>query len=148
MDECKSCHPDLLVHLSVLHNLHTLGHGPGHTRSAVQLTNESVFFSFSFLSCNSASTGGPSSAVIAYQCHDINVTIVDLNQARIDAWNSDKLPIYEPGLDEVVFARRGKNLFFSTDVDQAIIDADLIFVSVNTPTKKTGMGAGMAADLA
>ncbi|KAG0303220.1 UDP-glucose 6-dehydrogenase 1 [Dissophora globulifera] len=92
--------------------------------------------------------GGPSSAVIAYQCHDVNVTIVDLNQARIDAWNSDNLPIYEPGLDEVVFARRGKNLFFSTDVDQAIIDADLIFVSVNTPTKKSGMGAGMAADLA
>ncbi|KAI9239150.1 UDP-glucose 6-dehydrogenase [Podila verticillata NRRL 6337] len=92
--------------------------------------------------------GGPSSAIIAYQCHDIKVTIVDLNQARIDAWNSDNLPIYEPGLDEIVFARRGKNLFFSTDVDQAIIDADLIFVSVNTPTKKTGMGAGMAADLA
>ncbi|KAF8925732.1 UDP-glucose/GDP-mannose dehydrogenase family, NAD binding domain-containing protein [Dissophora ornata] len=92
--------------------------------------------------------GGPSSAVIAYQCHDVNVTIVDLNQARIDAWNSNELPIYEPGLDEIVFARRGKNLFFSTNVDQAIIDADLIFVSVNTPTKKTGMGAGMAADLA
>ncbi|KAF9925799.1 UDP-glucose 6-dehydrogenase 1 [Linnemannia zychae] len=92
--------------------------------------------------------GGPSCAVIAYQCHDIKVTIVDLNQARIDAWNSDHLPIYEPGLDEIVFARRGKNLFFSTDVDQAIIDADLIFVSVNTPTKKSGMGAGMAADLA
>jgi UDPglucose 6-dehydrogenase len=73
---------------------------------------------------------------------------VDLNQARIDAWNSDNLPIYEPGLDEIVFACRGKNLFFSTDVDQAIIDADLIFVSVNTPTKKSGMGAGMAADLA
>ncbi|KAF9330413.1 UDP-glucose 6-dehydrogenase 1, partial [Linnemannia elongata] len=91
---------------------------------------------------------GPSSAVIAYQCHDVNVTIVDLNQARIDAWNSDKLPIYEPGLEEIVFSRRGKNLFFSTDVDQAIIDADLIFVSVNTPTKKSGMGAGMAADLA
>ncbi|KAF9999165.1 UDP-glucose 6-dehydrogenase 1, partial [Entomortierella chlamydospora] len=91
---------------------------------------------------------GPSCAVIAYQCHDIKVTIVDLNQARIDAWNSDELPIYEPGLDEIVFARRGKNLFFSTDVDQAIIDADLIFVSVNTPTKKSGMGAGMAADLA
>ncbi|KAF9359024.1 UDP-glucose 6-dehydrogenase 1 [Mortierella sp. AD094] len=92
--------------------------------------------------------GGPSCAVIAYQCHDVKVTIVDLNQARIDAWNSDELPIYEPGLDEIVFARRGKNLFFSTDVDQAIIDADLIFVSVNTPTKKSGMGAGMAADLA
>ncbi|KAI1318107.1 UDP-glucose 6-dehydrogenase 1 [Mortierella claussenii] len=91
--------------------------------------------------------GGPSCAVIAYQCHDINVTIVDLNQALIDAWNSDELPIYELGLNEIVFARRGKNLFFSTDIDQAIIDADLIFVSVNTPTKGWGMGAGIAADL-
>ncbi|KAJ2957971.1 hypothetical protein NQZ79_g6404 [Umbelopsis isabellina] len=92
--------------------------------------------------------GGPTCAVIAYKCHDIKVTIVDLNQARIDAWNSDKLPIYEPGLEEIVMERRGKNLFFSTDVDQGIQDADLIFVSVNTPTKKSGMGAGMAADLA
>ncbi|CDS07144.1 Putative UDP-glucose 6-dehydrogenase [Lichtheimia ramosa] len=92
--------------------------------------------------------GGPTCAVIAYKCHDIKVTIVDVNPARIDAWNSDKLPIYEPGLEEVVFDRRGKNLFFSTDVDGAINEADLIFVSVNTPTKKSGMGAGMAADLA
>ena len=78
----------------------------------------------------------------------MQVTIVDLNQARIDAWNSDTLPIYEPGLDEVVFACRGKNLFFSTEVDEAIVEADLIFVSVNTPTKKSGIGAGFAADLA
>lgn len=92
--------------------------------------------------------GGPTCSVIAYKCHDIKVTIVDLNQARIDAWNSDQLPIYEPGLDEIVFERRGKNLFFTTDVDGAIQEADLIFVSVNTPTKKSGMGAGMAADLA
>lgn len=92
--------------------------------------------------------GGPTCAVIAYKCHHIKVTIVDLNQARIDAWNSDKLPIYEPGLEEVVFDRRGKNLFFTTDVDAAIEEADLIFVSVNTPTKKAGLGAGMAADLA
>jgi len=70
-----------------------------------------------------------------------------VNQARIDAWNSDTLPIYEPGLDEVVKSVRGKNLFFSTDVDKAIIEADLIFVSVNTPTKKNGVGAGYAADL-
>ncbi|KAI7901399.1 UDP-glucose/GDP-mannose dehydrogenase family, NAD binding domain-containing protein [Cokeromyces recurvatus] len=92
--------------------------------------------------------GGPTCAVIAYKCHHIKVTIVDLNQARIDAWNSDKLPIYEPGLEEIVFERRGKNLFFSTNIDAAIQEADLIFVSVNTPTKKTGLGAGMAADLA
>ena len=77
------------------------------------------------------------------------MTIVDLNQARIDAWNSSdfKLPIYEPGLVEVVKASRGRNLFFSTDVDKAIREADLIFVSVNTPTKKSGVGAGFAADL-
>src|ERR1700752_1996767 len=92
--------------------------------------------------------GGPTCAVIAYKCHDIKVNIVDLNKNRIDAWNSDRLPIYEPGLEEVVMKRRGKNLFFTTNVDQAIQDADLIFVSVNTPTKKSGMGAGMAADLA
>ncbi|KAJ3400283.1 UDP-glucose 6-dehydrogenase 1 [Chytriomyces hyalinus] len=92
--------------------------------------------------------GGPTCAVIASKCADIKVTIVDINQARIDAWNSQDIPIYEPGLEEIVFAQRGKNLFFSTDVDAAILEADLIFVSVNTPTKKTGMGAGFAADLA
>ncbi|KAI9363729.1 UDP-glucose/GDP-mannose dehydrogenase family, NAD binding domain-containing protein [Pilaira anomala] len=92
--------------------------------------------------------GGPTCAVIAYKCHDIKVTICDINAQRIEAWMSDKLPIYEPGLDEVVFSRRGKNLFFSTDVDKHIQEADLIFVSVNTPTKKQGLGAGMAADLA
>ncbi|ORZ16386.1 UDP-glucose/GDP-mannose dehydrogenase family, NAD binding domain-domain-containing protein [Absidia repens] len=92
--------------------------------------------------------GGPTCAVLAYKCPDIKVTIVDLSEARIAAWNSSNLPIYEPGLDEVVFECRGKNLFFSTNVDAAIQEADLIFVSVNTPTKKSGMGAGMAADLA
>ncbi|KAI8890030.1 nucleotide sugar dehydrogenase [Backusella circina FSU 941] len=92
--------------------------------------------------------GGPTCAVIAYKCPDIKVTICDINPQRIAAWNSDKLPIYEPGLDEIVFACRDKNLFFSTDVDKHIQEADLIFVSVNTPTKKQGLGAGMAADLA
>jgi UDPglucose 6-dehydrogenase len=74
---------------------------------------------------------------------------VDLNQARIDAWNSSdyNLPIYEPGLEDVVRQTRGNNLFFSTDVDRSIQEADLIFVSVNTPTKKSGVGAGYAADL-
>lgn len=95
------------------------------------------------------SIGGPTCAVIALKCPHITVTIVDLNQARIDAWNSSdyNLPIYEPGLEPVVRAARGRNLFFSTDVDKGIMDADLIFVSVNTPTKKTGVGAGFAADL-
>ncbi|KAL1717834.1 UDP-glucose/GDP-mannose dehydrogenase family, NAD binding domain-containing protein [Schizophyllum commune] len=93
--------------------------------------------------------GGPTCAVIALKCPHIQVTIVDLSQPRIDAWNSDnfELPIYEPGLVDVVKGCRGRNLFFSTDVDQSIKEADLIFVSVNTPTKKSGVGAGYAADL-
>ncbi|KAL2919854.1 hypothetical protein HK105_200771 [Polyrhizophydium stewartii] len=95
-----------------------------------------------------AGVGGPTCAVIAYKCPDIKVNIVDLNQARIDAWNSANLPIFEPGLEEVVMAARGRNLFFSTEIDKAIDEADIIFVSVNTPTKKTGIGAGSAADLA
>ncbi|KAJ3007616.1 UDP-glucose 6-dehydrogenase 1 [Thoreauomyces humboldtii] len=92
--------------------------------------------------------GGPTCAVIAFKCPNVQVTIVDLNAERIAAWNSDELPIFEPGLEEVVKACRGKNLFFSADVDKGILEADLIFVSVNTPTKKAGVGAGFAADLA
>jgi len=91
--------------------------------------------------------GGPTMATIAKKCPDIVVTIVDLNETRIAAWNSDTLPIYEPGLSEVVQECRGKNLFFSTDVKKAIEDADIIFASVNTPTKTKGIGAGRAADL-
>jgi UDPglucose 6-dehydrogenase len=75
------------------------------------------------------------------------VTVVDLSQPRIDAWNSDTLPIYEPGLQEIVEKVRGKNLFFTTSVDAAIIEADLIFISVNTPTKTFGVGKGRAPDL-
>ncbi|CEQ42448.1 SPOSA6832_04265 [Sporobolomyces salmonicolor] len=85
--------------------------------------------------------------MIAHKCPHIQVTIVDVNADRIAAWNSDNLPIFEPGLEEIVKAHRGKNLFFDTDIDKAIIEADLIFVSVNTPTKKSGVGAGYAADL-
>lgn len=94
--------------------------------------------------------GGPTMAVIAQKCPHIQVTVVDLNQARINAWNDadlTKLPVYEPGLDEVVAEARGRNLFFSTDVERAIDEAEMIFISVNTPTKTYGMGAGMAADL-
>ncbi|ODV91170.1 hypothetical protein CANCADRAFT_31901 [Tortispora caseinolytica NRRL Y-17796] len=91
--------------------------------------------------------GGPTCAVIAAANPHINVQIVDVNQSRIDAWNSDVLPIYEPGLAETVAKSRNRNLFFSTNVSQAIEEADLIFVSVNTPTKKSGMGRGFAADL-
>jgi UDPglucose 6-dehydrogenase len=91
--------------------------------------------------------GGPTMAVIALKAPDIQVTVVDMNAARIAAWNSDTLPIYEPGLDEVVKEARGRNLFFSTDVKATIAAADIIFVSVNTPTKTYGVGAGRAADL-
>lgn len=91
--------------------------------------------------------GGPTMAVIALKAPDIQVTVVDMNVARIAAWNSDTLPIYEPGLDEVVKEARGRNLFFSTDVKATIAAADIIFVSVNTPTKTYGVGAGRAADL-
>lgn len=86
-------------------------------------------------------------AMIAHKCKDHTVTVVDINQARIDAWNSDNLPVFEPGLDEIVQGARGKNLFFSTDVDTAIREAEMIFLSVNTPTKSYGVGAGRAADL-
>jgi UDPglucose 6-dehydrogenase len=86
-------------------------------------------------------------AMIAAKCPHLKVTVVDINEARIAAWNSDDLPIYEPGLDEVVRAARGRNLFFSTDIEGGIRDADVIFVSVNTPTKTFGQGAGRAADL-
>ncbi len=91
--------------------------------------------------------GGPTMAMIAAKCPDIRVDVVDLNSARINAWNSENLPVYEPGLKEIVEASRGKNLFFSTDVEDAIAAADIIFVSVGTPTKTYGMGAGRAADL-
>ncbi|RUA16109.1 MAG: nucleotide sugar dehydrogenase, partial [Clostridia bacterium] len=91
--------------------------------------------------------GGPTMAMIAAKCPDIHVDVVDLNAERIAAWNSEKLPVYEPGLKEIVGGARGKNLFFSTDVEKAIAAADIIFVSVGTPTKTYGMGAGRAADL-
>lgn len=86
-------------------------------------------------------------AVIARNCPQHRVVVVDINAARIDAWQSDQLPIYEPGLDEIVRHTRGKNLFFSTETDRHIAEADIIFVSVNTPTKTFGQGAGKAADL-
>ena len=91
--------------------------------------------------------GGPTMAVIANKCPDYKVTVVDISQERIDAWNSDYLPIYEPGLKDRVDKARGRNLFFSTDIDGNIAEADIIFVSVNTPTKTFGEGAGKASDL-
>jgi len=91
--------------------------------------------------------GGPTMAVMAKMCPEIKVTVTDLNERRIAAWNSSNLPIYEPGLQEVVEEARGRNLFFSTDIDAAIRECTIIFVSVATPTKTSGIGAGEAADL-
>lgn len=91
--------------------------------------------------------GGPSMAMIAYKCPDCKVTVVDINPERIDAWNSIELPVYEPELDKIIKKTRGKNLFFAKDIEKQIKENDIIFVSVNTPTKTFGTGAGMAADL-
>lgn len=94
--------------------------------------------------------GGPTMSVLAHKCPDIRVMVVDLNESRINQWNDvdvAKIPIYEPGLSDVVAEARGRNLFFSTDVETAIKEADMIFISVNTPTKTYGSGKGMAADL-
>ena len=94
--------------------------------------------------------GGPTMAVIAQKCPHIQVTVVDLNEQRIKDWNdpnTNNIPIYEPGLSEIVAEARGRNLFFSTEVEKAIDEAQVIFISVNTPTKTYGKGKGMAADL-
>ncbi|EIA10254.1 UDP-glucose 6-dehydrogenase [Flavobacterium frigoris] len=94
--------------------------------------------------------GGPTMAIIAQKCPQIEVTVVDLNEERIAAWNDedvDNIPIYEPGLSEIVKEVRGRNLFFSTNVEKAIDETQIIFISVNTPTKTYGKGKGMAADL-
>ena len=104
-------------------------------------------FTKSIICIGAGYVGGPTMAMIAHQCPQYRVTIVDINPDRIAQWNSDRLPIYEPGLEEIVQAARGRNLFFSTDIEKGIREADIIFVSVNTPTKTFGVGAGMAADL-
>jgi len=94
--------------------------------------------------------GGPTMAVIAQKCPHIKVTVVDINESRIASWNDvdlNKLPVFEPGLNNIVAEARGRNLFFSTDVEKAIDEAEMVFISVNTPTKTYGKGKGMAADL-
>jgi UDPglucose 6-dehydrogenase len=91
--------------------------------------------------------GGPTMTMIAYKCPQYKLTVVDINPTRIAQWNSNDLPVYEPGLDEIVKTARDRNLFFSTDVEKGINESDIIFVSVNTPTKEFGAGAGLAADL-
>ncbi|MCB1201637.1 MAG: nucleotide sugar dehydrogenase [Leptospiraceae bacterium] len=99
------------------------------------------------LSLGAGYVGGPTMAKIAEKCKDVTVYVGDLNQGRINAWNSDQLPVFEPGLDEIVKKCRGKNLHFIVPTEEHYKKADMIFVSVNTPTKSYGEGAGMAADL-
>lgn len=104
-------------------------------------------FEKNILCIGAGHVGGPTMAMIAYKCPQYKVTVVDINHERIAAWNSAKLPIYEPGLDQIVKATRGKNLFFSTDIETGIRESEIIFVGVNTPIKDYGVGSGMAADL-
>ena len=104
-------------------------------------------FKKNILGIGAGYVGAPSMVMIASKCPDYKVTVVDINPERIAAWNSDRLPVYEPGLEAIVKKTRGRNLFFSTDVEAQIQENDIIFVCVNTPTKTFGAGAGMAADL-
>jgi UDPglucose 6-dehydrogenase len=104
-------------------------------------------FERNILCIGAGHVGGPTMAMIAYKCPQYKLTVVDVDHERIAQWNSDDLPIYEPGLEEIVKVARGRNLFFSTDIEHGIKEAEVIFVSVNTPTKTFGVGAGMAADL-
>lgn len=113
----------------------------------VQGKGERMTFERKILCIGAGYVGGPTMAVIADRCPRYRVTVVDVDAERIARWNSADLPIYEPGLDDVVRSARGRNLFFSTDIPNGIREADIIFVSVNTPTKQFGVGAGMAADL-
>eukprot|EP00494_Astrolonche_serrata_P033926 UN34195 len=110
-------------------------------------TKKTEKFEYKICCLGAGYVGGPTMAVLALKCPTVKVIVVDLNHDRIKQWNSDDLPIYEPGLKEVVIAARGRNLFFTTDIDGAIKECEMIFVSVNTPTKKYGIGAGKAADL-
>ena len=94
--------------------------------------------------------GGPTMSVIADKCPDLDVRVVDINKERIASWNDkdlNNLPIFEPGLDQIISRTRGRNLSFSTEMEKSISDADMIFISVNTPTKIKGLGAGQASDL-
>lgn len=106
-----------------------------------------MIFEKNILCIGAGYVGGPTMAMIAHKCRQYKIMVVDINADRIAQWNSDDIPIYEPGLDEIVKASRGINLFFSTKIEQGIKESDIIFVSVNTPTKTFGAGAGMAADL-
>jgi UDP-glucose 6-dehydrogenase len=115
--------------------------GRGAEAAAARCGASAVMFEIKKICCIGAGyVGGPTCSVIAHMCPEIRVTVVDVNESRINAWNSPTLPIYEPGLKAVVESCRGKNLFFSTNIDDAIKEADLVFISVNTPTKTYGHG--------
>jgi len=116
-----------------------------HLAEKLLMTQEN--FKKNILCIGAGYVGGPTMTIIANKCPEYKVTVVDISKERIDAWNSDQLPLFEPGLMDRVAKVRGKNLFFSTDIDTAIDQADIIFVSVNTPTKNFGEGAGKAVDL-
>jgi len=111
------------------------------------MASEAKEFEYRICCLGAGYVGGPTMAVLALKCPTVKVTVVDINPKQIERWNSEKLPIYEPGLDEVVKEARGRNLFFSADIDKVVQESQMIFVSVNTPTKKYGVGAGKAADL-
>jgi len=111
------------------------------------MTNNQLTPTHQILCIGAGYVGGSTMAVIADKCPEYRVTVVDINKEKIEAWNSDHLPLYEPGLEEVIRRTRGRNLFFATDIAAGIKSCDIIFVSVNTPTKTFGEGAGMAADL-
>ena len=108
-------------------------------------------FNISKICCIGAGyVGGPTMAVFAEHCKEVNITVADINESRINSWNetdTSNLPIYEPGLDEIILKCRNKNLFFTTNIKESIQNADMIFLSVNTPTKSKGVGAGKASDL-
>ena len=110
-----------------------------------------MFFSIKNICCIGAGfVGGPTMALMAKKCSNLIFNVVDINKQRIAAWNNkdlSKLPIFEPGLKEIIENNRNKNLFFSSEVEDAIASADLIFISVNTPTKSKGLGAGKSSDL-
>ena len=94
--------------------------------------------------------GGPTMAVIALNCPDLRVDVVDINKKKIDDWNSNdysRLPVFEPGLENIIKKCRGRNLFFSHSLEECISRSDIIFISVNTPIKEKGVGAGFASDL-
>jgi UDPglucose 6-dehydrogenase len=112
-----------------------------------KISSDEINFEKNILCIGAGYVGGPTMAMIAHKCPLYKMTVVDINPDRIQAWNSEKLPIYEPGLDDIVTDARGRNLFFSTDIEKGIKESDIIFVSVNTPTKTFGEGAGMASDL-